>query len=149
MYIVDTPEAATLAGVGGKTSPVTMAMYKQFGDPFRHEPWTALTTLRQLVTLASKVDPNDVELYLREALKFHLNGVHTPFWRNMALSCPSRFFNPEVLHYLHKEFWDHNVQWCINVLGAAKIDFRFSVLQPVMGFRHFREGISSLRQVTG
>ena len=67
----------------------------------------------------------------------------------MALSCPSRFFNPEVLHYLHKEFWDPDVQWCIDVLGAAEIDFRFSVLQPVMGFHHFREGILSLRQVTG
>ena len=148
-YIVDMPEAAMLAGVGGKTSPVTMVMYKQFGDPFRHEPRTSLTTLGQLVTVASTVDPSDIELYLREALKFRLNGVHMPFWRDMPLSCPSRFFNPEVLHYLHKEFWDHDVQWCINALGAAEIDFRFSVLQPVTSFRHFREGISSLRQVTG
>ena len=148
-YIIDTPKAAMLAGVGGKTSPVTMVMYKQFRDPFQHEPQTALTTLHQLVTLALKVDPNDVELYLHEALKFCLNGVHTLFWCNMALSCPSRFFNPEVLHYLHKEFWDHNIQWCINVLGTAEIDFRFSVLQPVTSFHHFREGISSLRQVTG
>jgi len=37
-YIVDTPEAAMLATIGGKTSPVTMAMYKQFSDPFQHEP---------------------------------------------------------------------------------------------------------------
>ena len=148
-YIVDTPEATMLAGVGGKTSPITMAMYKQFGDSFRHKPWTSLTTLRQLVTVASKVNPSDIKLYLREALKLRLNGVHLPFWRDIPLSCPSRFFNPEVLHYLHKEFWDHNVQWCINALGAAEIDFRFSVLQPVMGFCHFKEGILSLRQVTG
>ncbi|KAG2149227.1 hypothetical protein DEU56DRAFT_729632 [Suillus clintonianus] len=33
-YIADTPEAMMLACVGGKTSPVTMAMYKQFGDAF-------------------------------------------------------------------------------------------------------------------
>ena len=78
-YIVDTPEAAMLAEVGGRTSPVTMAMYKQFGDPFRHEPRTALTTLGQLITLASKVDPDDIELYLCKALKFHLNGVHMLF----------------------------------------------------------------------
>ena len=30
--IVDTPEAALYAGVGGKTSPVTMASYKEFGN---------------------------------------------------------------------------------------------------------------------
>jgi hypothetical protein len=37
-YIVDTPESAMLAGVSGKTSSVTMAYYKDFGDAFQHEP---------------------------------------------------------------------------------------------------------------
>ena len=148
-YIVDMPKAAMLAGVRGKTSPVTMVMYKQFGDSFWHEPQTSLTTLHQLVTVASKVDPSDIELYLHEALKLCLNSVHLPFWHDIPLSCPSGFFNPEVLHYLHKEFWDHNVQWCITTLGIAEIDFRFSILQPVTGFHHFKEGTSSLRQVTG
>ncbi|KAH9009863.1 hypothetical protein EDB85DRAFT_2162200 [Lactarius pseudohatsudake] len=37
-YIVDVAEAIVLAGVGGKTSHMTMASHKQFGDPFRHEP---------------------------------------------------------------------------------------------------------------
>ena len=36
--IIDTPEALLYAGVGGKTSPLTMAAYKQFGDAFQHEP---------------------------------------------------------------------------------------------------------------
>ena len=37
-YIVDMPKAAMLSSVGGKTSPITMAMYKQSGDAFQHEP---------------------------------------------------------------------------------------------------------------
>ena len=36
--IVDTPESAVYACVAGKTSSVTMANYKQFGDSFQHEP---------------------------------------------------------------------------------------------------------------
>jgi hypothetical protein len=35
-FIVDTPEAQLISCVGGKTSPVTMANYDQFGDGFRH-----------------------------------------------------------------------------------------------------------------
>ena len=35
-YIVDTQEAIALSGVTGKTSHLTMATYKQFGDAFRH-----------------------------------------------------------------------------------------------------------------
>jgi hypothetical protein len=41
------------------------------------------------------------------------------------------------------------VKWCIYMLGAAEIDFRFSVLHNHSGYRHFKEGISSLKQVTG
>ncbi|KAI6016873.1 hypothetical protein BKA83DRAFT_4128592 [Pisolithus microcarpus] len=39
-YIVDTPEARMLACVHGNTSPVTTAMYKDFGDPYHHPPCT-------------------------------------------------------------------------------------------------------------
>ena len=34
-------------------------------------------------------------------------------------------------------------------MGAAELDFRFSVLQSHTGYRHFARGISSLKQVTG
>lgn len=148
-YIVDTPEAAMLAAVGGKTSPVTMAMYTHFGDSFQHEPRTSATTLTQIATAGTKADPEDIVAFFREAQKFRLNGVELPFWRNYPLSCPSRFITPEILHQVHKKIWDHEVQWCINALGSSEIDFRYSILQPVTGFRHFKEGISALKQVTG
>ena len=147
-YICDTPEAAMLATVGGKTSPLTMAMFKQFGDPFRHEPRTRSTTLAQLSVAKSKVDPADIEAFFREAQCFHLNGVHAPFWRDYPLACPSSFLTPEFLHLLHKESWDHDVKWCINVVSAAEIDFRFSILQPIVGFQHYKGGITKLKQVT-
>lgn len=149
-YIVDTPEALMLAGVGGKTSPVTMAMYKEFGDPFQHQPRTASITLAQLRLIESKVDPwADLVAYVREAKKIRLNGVHQPFWRDWPLAEPSRFLTPEPLHHFHRQFWDHDVKWCVNVLGDAEIDFRFSLVQPLTGYRYFKEGISKLKQVTG
>lgn len=149
-YIADTPEAAMLAGVKGKTSHLTMASFKQFGDPFRHEPRTASTTLAQLDALASKVDPTrEISEYVIKAKKIRLNGVHHPFWRDWPLAEPSQCFPLEVLHHVHKAFWDHDRTWCIKVLGGREIDFRFSVLQPHVGVRHFKEGISKLRQVTG
>jgi hypothetical protein len=149
-YIVDTPEAAMLAGVGGKTSPVTMASHKQFGDSFKHEPRTASTTLAQLLAVKSKVDPDgDLKAYLKEAKKFRLSGVDKPFWRDWPLAEPSLFLTPEPLHHLNKEFYDHDLKWCIRKLGEAEIDFRFSILQPHIGLRHFKDGVSRLKQVTG
>jgi hypothetical protein len=149
-YIVDTPESVVLAGIGRKTSSVTMADYKKFGDLFQHEPCTASTTLAQLNNLEQNVDPWDLEAYVKSAFsKFHLNGVHRPFWRDWPLAEPHQFLTPELLHHWHKMFWDHDIKWCIHAVGSAEIDFRFSILPLHTGYRHFKEGISRLKQVTG
>ena len=148
-YIVDTPESALISGVGGKTSSVTMAFYKQFGDNFRHEPRMASTTIAQLMAIEQHAHPWNLNAYISEASKFRLNGVHRPFWRDFPLADPSVFLTPEPLHHWHKQFWDHDAKWCINAVGAAEIDFRFSILHPHTAFRQFKEGISTLKQVTG
>ena len=78
-YIVDTPEAAMIACVAGKTSHLTMADYRGFGDSTRHEPRTASTTLAQLAVLAAEHNPLDMPSYLPAAKARRLNGVHLPF----------------------------------------------------------------------
>ena len=127
-YIANTPEAAMIACVGGKTSPVTMVIYKEFGDPFHHEPQTALMTLVQLHIAQSKADPSNLQAFFCEAQHFRLNGISEPFFRNFPLLCPSSFLTPKMLHYLHKECWDHNVKWCLNVIGDSELDFQLSIM---------------------
>jgi len=146
-YMVDTPEACMLSCVGGKTSPVTTAKYKEFGDNIRHPSRTAEMTLTQLASI--EVPPSDLERYFQAAQQFRLNGVDKPFWRDWALADPSIFLTPEPLHHWHTAFWAHDVRWAICIVGATEFDFRFSVLQPSTGFRHFPEGISQLKKVTG
>lgn len=148
-YIVDTPESALIAGVGGKTSSVTTATYLNFGDNFQHPPRLASHTLQHLQDIENIVHPWDLKNYQKEASKVRLNGVHRPFWMNWPLSEPSTFLTPEPLHHWHKQFWDHDVQWCLNVVGRPEIDFRFSILPPHTGYQHFNEGISRLKQVSG
>jgi hypothetical protein len=55
----------------------------------------------------------------------------------------------EDLHHIHKEFWDHDTQWLICVVGESEIDFWFSILQPITSNQHFNGGILKLKQVTG
>ena len=154
-YIADTPEATALACVSGKTSHLTMAFGSQFGDEFPHPPRTADQVLTSLSTLSSYIDPWNLAPYVREAREsFRLNGVDLPFWRDWTLPTgvlpdPYRLFPIEVLHHFHKYFWDHDLKWCIRALGEGEIDFRFSLLQPRCGSRHFSSGISKLKQVTG
>src|SRR5271163_4837962 len=63
-----------------KTSSVTMASFKQFGDDYRHEPRTPSITLARLHAIESVVDPWELEAYVKESMKHRLNGVHRPFW---------------------------------------------------------------------
>ncbi|KAJ3834116.1 hypothetical protein F5878DRAFT_545408 [Lentinula raphanica] len=99
--------------------------------------------------LATKADPQDIERYWPFAQKSRTNGVVDPCWRDWASSDPSEFLHPEILHHWHKFFFDHDLKWCINVIGAEEIDFRYSLVQKRQGFRVFPEGISRLKQVTG
>jgi Plavaka transposase len=106
-------------------------------------------TIRQLLFIEGFADPWDLDTYHKEAMKYRLNGVHRPFWHDWPLSDPSTFFTSEPLHHWHKMFWDHDAKWCIRAVGAVEIDYCFSILHPQTGFRHFQEGISKLKQVTG
>ncbi|KAG6373014.1 hypothetical protein JVT61DRAFT_7067 [Boletus reticuloceps] len=146
-YIVDLPEAAMVACVRGLTSPVTLAKYDLFGDSEPCQTRTGAHTLAQLQSL--QTDPADVEGYFNECEQYRLSGVSHPFFRDWALSCPARFLTPECLHYWHRFFWDHDLRWCKQALGACELDFRFSVLPPTVGLGHFNQGVTQLKQITG
>ena len=58
-------------------------------------------------------------------------------------------FTPEVLHIFHRLFWDHDLQWCLTVVGPDEIDYRFALVQVAVGYHSFDEGVSKLKQVMG
>ncbi|KAJ7684950.1 hypothetical protein DFH06DRAFT_1463105 [Mycena polygramma] len=149
-YIVDTPEAADIACVMGKTSHLTLASHKEFGDARRHDERTGEHTWNQILKVTAAVDPWDIFKYQAESKKHRLSGVHLPFWRDWSLSLnPSRFLTPEPLHHWHKQFYDHDFQWCRNILTDEELDFRLSAIQPRVGFRHFKEGVTKIKQLGG
>ncbi|KAJ7435753.1 hypothetical protein FB451DRAFT_1344717 [Mycena latifolia] len=148
-HTVDTPESLLIAGVAANSSSVTLATYKQFGDSFQHPPRTSDHTLTLIEGMEEDARPWDLRRYCKAAKALGLNGVHRPYWRDWPMSEPHVFLTPEVLHHWFKMFWDHEMQWCITALSDAEIDFRFSVLRPHMGMRHFRDGVSKAKQVTG
>ncbi|KAI6010124.1 hypothetical protein EDC04DRAFT_2581204 [Pisolithus marmoratus] len=107
------------------------------------------TTLAAIHSTCSQYSPTDYKNFLKAMRRFQLNGVIEPCWNSWTLSDPSIFLTPEVLHHFHWMFWDHDVKWCIDVTGAAKLDFCFSIIQTLVGYWAFSKGISRLKQVTG
>ena len=148
-YIADLPEQQLIACVSKNASPVTVAELPQFGDPTPAEPQTRDATLQQIKDLCAAIDPWDLAAFQKAAKLIKLLGVHRPFWRNWKFAEPSLFLTCEVLHTLHKFFYDHIVEWCKFVTGSHTLDTRFMNLHQRISFRHFASGVSHQPQMSG
>ena len=74
-YIADTPKAAVIARVGGRTSHLTLASHKTFGDHFQHPTHLGSLTLAQIQTISEDVDPWDLEAYSKESQKRYCQEI--------------------------------------------------------------------------
>ncbi|KAG2043193.1 hypothetical protein BDR03DRAFT_852521, partial [Suillus americanus] len=76
-------------------------------------------------------------------------GVQLPFWCNWRFSDPVLFLAPDILHTLHKFFFDHVFKWCKEVLGADELNSRFHRQHKWIRTHHFSQGVSHVQQMTG
>jgi len=159
VWIADYPEQQLLACVSGNQSPVTTASLSEFGDAAMHPPRTRFITLSAINSILRELPPvpssqsihagRALEPFWRACQSQGLNGVESPFWRDWGDACPSVFLTHDPLHGLHKFFWDHIVKWTINIMTGPELDTHLKCIQPCIGVRHWAQGVSSLKQVTG
>ena len=148
-YIADMPEQSLIACTSPKALPVSTAIYKQFRDGICHPPCTAAGTLRVIEMMCARSPPTDLINFLKVAKEYWLNGVFELFWRDWLCSDPSKFLLLEVLHHFYHFSFDHNLQWCIAVVGGEELDYCFTLTRTSVGYCSFDEGVSKLKQVTG
>jgi len=148
-YIADTPEQSLIACTSPKALPVSTAIYKQFRDGICHPPCTAAGTLRVIEMMCARSPPTDLINFLKVAKEYWLNGVFKPFWRDWLRLDPSKFLLLEVLHHFYRFSFDHDLQWCIAVVGGEELDYCFTLTWTSVGYCSFDEGVSKLKQVTG
>lgn len=148
-YTADLPEQQLIACVSKNTSPVTLAVQSQFGDGMLYPPRSGHLTIEALHKLCQHVDPWKVQHFQEEAKTLLLSGVQLPFWHDWRFSDPAIFLTPEILHTLHKFFFDHVFKWCKEAIGADELDTRFCSQHKHVGTRHFGQGITHVVQMTG
>ena len=152
-YIADLPEQQALSCVASSYAPSSMTGPKTLGDSTLHplrEGWNTLEVIEEIEEeLGETIDPNNLSKFRKLAKERGLNGVDKPFWRDWLYADPCLFLSPDALHQWHKLFSDHPIEWAKQWLGTEELDRRLSVLQPRVGFRHFRNGFTRFKQHTG
>lgn len=158
-WITDYPEQQLLACVAGNQSPVTTAVLQNFGDGTAHPPRTRQHTLDAIKEVLQEHPPTPnanainagraLESFWKACQQRGLSGVDSPFWRDWGNACPSIFLAHDPLHGLHKFFWDHLVKWATNIMTGPELDARLKCIQQRVGVRHWAQGVSGLKQVTG
>ncbi|KAG2057492.1 hypothetical protein BDR06DRAFT_980864 [Suillus hirtellus] len=136
----DYPEQLLISCTASKRSPISLTVSAQFGDPLPHSPRTHIHTLGAIERACTISDPCDIASFYK---------TFEPYWMDWGDACPSCFLTPDALHQWHKFFFNHPITWAVNMMGGAQLDRRLSVLQPHVGVRHWANGVSMLKQLTG
>lgn len=147
--IADLPEQRLLSCVASNQSPRSLAVQHQFGDGIKYASRTRDHTIDLIAQACATADPRLVSGFHKACHSLGLSGVIHPFWRDWGTACPSTFLTPDALHGWHKFYFDHLIKWVINIAGADEVDRRLKALQPRVGVRHWRNGVSKLKQLTG
>lgn len=149
LWIADLPEQHVITCVSSRYSPISTAATEQFGESVPSPAHHREAIFDAIQEACRSCDPCDIAAFHKLCLaSFQLNGVVIPFWSDWGDPCPSIFLTSDALHQWHKFFFDHCVCWVINIIGGAELDRCLSVLQPWTGMCHWRNGVSTLKQLS-
>jgi hypothetical protein len=148
-YLADYPEQVLINAVAPLNSSVTTAGFHGLGDMTPHPRRTKRWILSKISELRDRVNPDDVTKYLVEAKKVGMNAVDQPFWEELPGYEPDLVICPDLLHGVFRMWRDHILKWVRYLVGVKELDHRIKALQPLVGMRHFANGISHLSQWSG
>ncbi|KAG8730067.1 hypothetical protein FRC10_003164 [Ceratobasidium sp. 414] len=72
-----------------------------------------------------------------------------PWWANIPYMDFAACLMPDTLHQLHQGMLRHLLRWTIKAAGEAQVDQYFMSMPTAEGMRHFKQGVSGVKQWTG
>lgn len=113
----------------------TISQYCRISCPKAQQSLALYFDLTQLISQQWQVidiDPHNLEGLFATCAEFWLNGVFAPFWKGWWFSDPAIFLTLEALHHWHKQFYDHNLPWCLAFFEGQNLIPEFRYCNPLL-----------------
>ncbi|KAG8751037.1 hypothetical protein FRC12_012637 [Ceratobasidium sp. 428] len=141
-FVGDWPEQWDQACVVGSGCPKCLKRARGRGDERTANGRTRLSTLEAIA--------HYLQTGRRGALDMLKLKPWWPWWANLPGAEFAECITPDLLHQLHKGlFKGHAMRWAQRTVGKKRIDKRFVAMTRATGMRHFKKGISGVKQWTG
>jgi hypothetical protein len=148
-YVADYPEQCLVTCTKYGTCPRCRRKAQELQEPIAGEPRTQRWTQETIMNACAAFQNRGNSVHTSTMEKDVAGGGYSPFWVGFPLVDIHRCITPDVLHQLYQGVLKHLVAWVQAVMGAEELDRRIQALPPACGVRHFKNGISSLTQVSG
>ena len=147
-YLADYPKQLLINITGGWNFPVMTASSWNLRDS-EPSPWTYDWIMEWLLYLWQAFDTADITAYSKAAVEYSLNGVDKLFWEGLPGYQLELCVAPDILHGLHQLWHDHILKWAQRLVGCGELNRRLKVLQPVVSYCQYPNGILKMKQWTG
>ncbi|KAI5990447.1 hypothetical protein EDD15DRAFT_2170319 [Pisolithus albus] len=142
-YIGDHPEQCLVACCAENRCLKCLVPAKERGINTPFQPRDQTHTTRTLHAQAAGQYPPE---FVAEGLR----PIFSPFWADLPHADIFTAITSDILHQLHQGiFKDHFKKWCTALVGKQDFDARFRAMPMFSGLRHFKDGISKVKQWTG
>ncbi|KAH6916721.1 hypothetical protein BKA70DRAFT_1215191 [Coprinopsis sp. MPI-PUGE-AT-0042] len=148
-YVADYPEQCLVACAKQTTCPKCKCGSKELHSSKTFER-RSRQWMEEIIANAKAESGGSLKVFHQECMKHDVGGyVFEPFWKDLPFTDIHRIITPDVLHQLYQGVLKTVIDWCKDIVGEKHLDRRLRMLPPVHGLRHFKNGISSLSQITG
>ncbi|KAF8546324.1 hypothetical protein OG21DRAFT_1479689 [Imleria badia] len=142
-YIRDHPEQCLVACCTENRCPKCLVPANQRGTNLRFPARNQTQTTNILHMQATGQYPPE---FIAQGLR----TVFSPFWADLPHTNIFSCISSDILHQLHQGvFKDHLKKWCATLVSKKNFDVCFCAMPLHPGLRHFKEGISKVKQRTG
>ncbi|THU93816.1 hypothetical protein K435DRAFT_820124 [Dendrothele bispora CBS 962.96] len=153
-YVADYPEQClvTLSKYG--TCPKCQIKAYNLGDrspgPPKNQDWTVSKISEARKTFKPGVTKRNKKVHQYCMKNYDVaGGMFDPFWKDLPFTNIHDSVTPDALHQLYQGVLVHIINWVQKTMSKDELDRRAQCLPPTYGVRHFRNGITSLKQVSG